>query len=189
MHNTHPDYLKPLVASMKMTDMLYSGKTESTPISSAAPAVLLTAENCDSSSRIRAFLRLSRIATDDTIRQHLNETPLNECDEYFSRKIAPQWRARSEVITFCSNYAKGMRQKIETQKSEVHNAVDLRIDPYALKDEIVRLEQQTSKCTAIENWTHNEARVETIIREQTASVLNDKCHYNDWLAAFRDVAR
>lgn len=169
--------------------MLYSGKTEFASTTPVAPAALLTPANCESSSRIRAFLRLSRIATDDTIRQHLNETPSSKCDEYFNRKIAPQWRARSEVITFCSNYAKEIREKVETQRSEVHNDVDLRIDPYALKNEMERLEQQTSKCTSIENWIQNESGVETIVREQTASVLNDKCYYKDWLAEFRSVTR
>lgn len=167
--------------------MLYSGKTEPAPRLPATPAALLTPENCESSSRIRAFLRLSRIATDDTIRQHLNETPINKCDEYFNRKIAPQWRARSEVISFCSEYAKGIRETIETHKSEAHKNVDLRIDPYALKNEIERLDQQTTKCTTIENWIQNESGVEKIIREQTASVFNDKCYYKDWLDTFKSI--
>lgn len=167
--------------------MFYSGKSEPTAVASSTPAALLSAENCEASSRIRAFLRLSRIATDDTIRQHLNETPRSQCDAYFRNKIAPQWKARSEVITFCSQYVKGMKEKLEVQKLEIHNDIDLRVNPYALKDEIDRLDQQTSQCTAIENWVRNESGVEMIIREQTASVLNDKCYYKNWLEEFKGI--
>lgn len=169
---------------MGMVDLFYNNNNTS-ETEPTAPLTLLKPESCESSSRIRAFLRLSRIATDDTIRQHLNEIPRSKCDEYFNRKIVPQWRARSEVITFCSNYAKEIRLKVELRKAEAHNDHDLRIDPYALKNELSQLEEQTSKCTTIENWIHNESGVEAIIRAQTADVLNDKCYYKDWLAAFK----
>lgn len=153
------------------------------------PAVLLTAQNCESSTRIRAFLRLSRIATDDTIRQHLNEINPALCDDYFQRRILPQWVARAEAIQFCSDFARDLRRETESKKVEVHEKHDLRIDPYALKDETDRLNQQFSRCSTIENWVENELGVERIIKEQTASVLNDKCYYKDWLAEFRNAVR
>lgn len=165
---------------MKMSELLYQPKTEPR----RAPATLLTPENCESSSRIRAFLRLSRIATDDTIRQHLNEINPKQCDDYFQRKILPQWVARAEAIQFCSDFALDLRSRTESQQVEVHGNYDLRIDPYALKDENDRLEKQFLQCSNIENWVANEQQVETIIQEQTASVLNDKCYYKDWLGEF-----
>lgn len=166
---------------MKMSEFLYKPKAEA----QKAPVSLLTPENCESSSRIRAFLRLSRIATDDTIRQHLNEINPKQCDDYFNRRILPQWVARAEAIQYCSDFAWDLRSKTESQQMEVHGNYDLRIDPYALKDENDQLEKQFSRCVTIENWVANELGVETIIKEQTASVLNDKCYYKDWLAEFK----
>lgn len=166
-----------------MSGFLYQPKTEP----KKAPLSLLTSENCESTSRIRAFLRLSRIATDDTIRQHLNEISSKHCDDYFNKKILPQWVARAEAIQFCADFASSLRSKTELEKVEVHGNFDLRIDPYALKDENDRLDRQFSRCSSIENWVANELKIESIIKEQTASVLNDKCYYKDWLAEFRQA--
>lgn len=168
-----------------MSDLLYKPKAEP----QRAPAALLTPQNCESSSRIRAFLRLSRIATDDTIRQHLNEINPKLCDDYFHRRILPQWIARAEAIQYCSDFAHDLREKTESQKTQVHGNYDLRIDPYALKDENDRLEMQFSRCQSIENWVKNELGVESIIKEQTANVLSDKCYYKDWLAEFKIALR
>ncbi|KAM9922878.1 hypothetical protein OXX59_005549 [Metschnikowia pulcherrima] len=150
---------------------------------------LLSLENCESSSRIRAFLRLSRIATDDTIRQHLNEIGPSQCDQYFEQTILPQWRARSEAIQFCSKYAKSLRAEAQSKETTLHEDYDLRIDPYAAKNARDYLDDQYARCVSVENWVANETNVESIIREQTASVLSDKCYYKDWLSAFKTAAR
>lgn len=174
-----------------MTDLLYSRRSApsaSTEMDSVVPALLLTPENCESSSRIRAFLHLSRIATDDTIRQHLNEVNLRDCDSYFSRKIVPQWRARADAIAYCSNYAKKLREDTESSISGEKN-YDLRVNPYALKDEKDRLDRQYATCTTVENWVRNEEIVEKIIHEQTTGILNDRCYYKDWLAEFRALLK
>lgn len=170
---------------MKMADLLYKPKTEP----QRAPPLLLTPENCQSSSRLRAFLLLSRIAADDTIRQHLNEINLKQCDSYFTRTILPQWIAREEAIAYCSEYAKHLRTETESEKVGVSGNYDLRIDPYALKDANDRLDRQFSRCSNIENWVANERSVESIIKEQTVNVLNDKCYYKDWLAEFKQALR
>lgn len=161
---------------------------ETQPPPQHAPAALLTPENCTSSSRIRAFLRLSRIATDDTIRQHLNETGPAKCSAYFRQKIVPQWTARAEAIAYCLRYAGHLRRETEEEKMSVGETYDLRVDPYALHDAHTRLDGKFSTCVAIENWVKNESGVESIIREQTVDVLNDKCFYQDWLLEFKRVS-
>lgn len=155
----------------------------------SAPEQLFTLESCTSSSRIRAFLRLSRIATDDTIRQHLNEIQPEACSAYFRTKIAPQWKARQELIRFCGNTAADLRKATDTDgTSAASPEIDLRLDPYALKEYRRKLDDQYSQCQMIEQWVENERGVEAIVRGETASVLNDKCYYNDWMGEFRRVS-
>ncbi|GEQ72769.1 hypothetical protein JCM33374_g6457 [Metschnikowia sp. JCM 33374] len=156
--------------------------------SSSAPTQLLTPENCESSSRIRAFLRLSRIATDDSIIQHLNEIGPSQCEKYFNQTILPQWRARADAIHYCSGYAKSLRNEAQSKETTINQDYDLRIDPYALKNAHDFLDRQYSRCVSVENWVANEANVETILHEQTASVLSDKCYYKDWLQAFKSAS-
>ncbi|RCK58179.1 Mitochondrial intermembrane space cysteine motif-containing protein MIX23 [Candida viswanathii] len=167
------------------------------------PSNLLTPEGCVSSSRIRAFLKRSRQFTDDTIRPHLNEIAKSDCSRYFQEEIAPQWKLRGEIIDYCSKYSQELRQKTSQGKTvenattlsynldnadEVTKKFDLRTDPYAYKTYQKNLEEQYRNCDALDNWTHNEATVEKIIREHTIEVLNDRCFYQDWMQAFRKAA-
>lgn len=172
-----------------LSDILYHSDMVPQLPDSTVPVALLTPENCHSSSRIRAFLRLSRIATDDTIRQHLNEIKLNQCDSYAAQKIFPQWKARAAAIQFCTAYSLKLRKETiagKTQNdSNASTEFDLRLDPYAYKSYRLQIENQFAKCDAIDNWVHNENTIEKIVREQTAEVLNDKCYYKDWIAEFR----
>ncbi|PVH14291.1 uncharacterized protein CXQ87_002419 [Candidozyma duobushaemuli] len=154
--------------------------------SSVTPAELLTTANCEDSSRIRAFLRLSRIATDDTISQHLNETQPKDCDAYFNRKIVPQWQARAHAIQFCSDYAKRLEQEVAAGSPKSAD-YDLRTNPYALKDDLEKIELHNARRATIENWVRNEQNVEKIIREETTKIFNDKCYYKDWLQQFADA--
>lgn len=157
--------------------------------SETTPKQLFSLESCQSSSRIRAFLRLSRIATDDSIRQHLNEIHPKSCETYFATKIVAQWKARQELIQYCSSQAKQLRDHTDSQESSAQNPdFDLRLDPYAFKEYQQKLNSQYTMCQTIENWVENEKGVESIIREQTAKVLNDKCYYQDWLAQFQKLA-
>ena len=163
---------------------------------SVTPKSLLTPDNCHSSSRIRAFLRLSRIATDDTIRQHLNGVKSSkECDGYFKAKIVPQWEARASIIQYCNDYAAHLRQEtakgnaVMQSEPQDPKSFDLRVDPYAVKKYNQQLEGQYSQCNAIDNWVNNEKMVEDIIREQTVDVLNDKCYYQDWIDEFKKLKK
>lgn len=166
------------------------------------PSNLLTPEGCISSSRIRAFLRLSRSLTDDTIRPHLNEIKRSECSLYFQEEIAPQWKLRGEIIDYCSKYSQELRahtsqgktiENVSTLSYDLENAAavtekfDLRTDPYAYKTYQKKIAEQYVQCDALDNWTQNEATVEKIIREQTVEVLNDKCFYQDWMQAFNNA--
>lgn len=154
-----------------------------------APLALLTPQNCISSSRIRAFLRLSRIAADDGIQNHLNEIPKSQCLAYFERNIVPQWAARAEAIEYCAEYARHLRKDAEDVKLAAAEQQDLRINPYAAKDSLEAAEVRYAQCLAIENWVANESSVDAIIREQTANVLSDKCYYSDWLAQFQKAMK
>lgn len=173
---------------------------------SVVPPSLLTPENCYSSSRIRAFLRLSRIATDDTIRQHLNEIKSKDCDSYFKNKIIPQWEARASIITYCSNFSKNLRDSttqgkaIEVLNLQLPNQMsqdekkpatadqfDLRLDPYAYRSHQQKLTSQFTKCDSIDFWIRNENSIESILKQQTVDVLNDKCYYKDWLDEFKEA--
>lgn len=163
---------------------------------SVTPKSLLTPDNCHNSSRIRAFLRLSRIATDDTIRQHLNEVKTSkDCDTYFKSKIVPQWEARASIINYCNAYASNLRQETAKGNAVIQNeqqqqdpqSFDLRVDPYAVKKYNQQLDGQYAQCDAIDNWVNNEKMVEDIIREQTVDVLNDKCYYQDWIEEFKKL--
>lgn len=172
-----------------MTGYLYSlQNSDDLPIPPSAPVTLLTPENCESSSRIRAFLRLSRIATDDSIRQHLNEIDPSQCDAYFTKNILPQWRARSDVIQYCSSYAKTLRAEADSVKTTIRDDYDLRVDPYASKNAHELLENRYSRCVSVENWVANETSIDLILQEQTASVLSDKCYHKDWVDAFKVAA-
>lgn len=157
------------------------------------PTELLTPENCQSSSRIRAFLRLSRIASDDTIRQHLNEVKsTKECDNYFKATIVPQWKARASAIQYCSDYATNLRRETIKGNTVVTDKLnkpelDLRVDPYALKKYNLKLDSQFTQCDSIDNWVKNEKVVEDIIREQTADVLDQKCYYQNWIEEFNKL--
>lgn len=166
------------------------------------PSNLLTPEGCISSSRIRAFLRLSRHVTDDLIRPHLNELKKSECSLYFQDEIVPQWKLRGDIIDYCSKYSQDLRdhtsqgrtvENVTTLSYNLDNAAevtekfDLRTDPYAYKTYQKKISEQFAQCDALDSWTQNEAMVEKIIREQTIEVLNDKCFYQDWMQAFNNA--
>lgn len=152
----------------------------------AAPPALLTPENCLSNTRIRAFLRLSRFATDDNISHRLSELGSESCDSYFRTSVVPQWRARAQAIDYCADYAQDLRHHTKAATQEA--AADLRIDPYAVKNAKDAAAKLFDRCAAIEAWVANERGVEAIIRDQSASVLSDKCAYKDWLAEFKRLA-
>lgn len=151
------------------------------------PAGLLTAENCRSTSRIRAFLRLLRLSSDDLIRQHLNEVGRAHCDAFWQETILPQWEARARVIDYCLGVAAGLKQQEEP--AAAHAAYDLRIDPYAAREAQENTQRLLAPSSYIDRWVANESTVESIVREQTAAVLSEKCAYKDWLAEFRAVNR
>lgn len=159
------------------------------PVASVVPTSLMTPDNCVSTSRVRAFLRLSRIATDDTIRQHLNEINKKDCHTYYATKIVPQWEARAAIIQYCSDYGARLRQSTHIQSLEADPAqFDLRTNPYAYREHQEKLQAEFDRCDDIDRWTRNESAVESIIQKQTTDVLNDKCYFGDWLGEFHRQA-
>lgn len=155
---------------------------------SVTPTELLNVENCNDSTRIRTFLRLSRIATDDTIRQHLNGISAKDCDKFFQTKVVPQWQARAEAIGYCSQYAKHLHDKaVKVNEGQLDpQKFDLRTNPYALEDELNTINSEKS---SIEDWVNNELEVERIVCGQTINVLNNSCYYKNWLAEFKELSR
>ncbi|ODV78892.1 uncharacterized protein CANTADRAFT_42282, partial [Suhomyces tanzawaensis NRRL Y-17324] len=168
--------------------------TSTTPAPSVVPEHLLSPQNCTSPQRIRAFLRLSRIATDDTIREHLNELKGNQaCDVYYTNTILPQWNARAQIIQYCSDYAIQLRAQAEGKhpmpepkpaSADDPDPYNLRIDPYAVKNRNAELESRFSQVEEVERWVRNERSVESIVREETAKALSDRCYYRDWLNVY-----
>lgn len=154
---------------------------------------LLTPESCLNSSRVRDFLRLSRMNSDDTIRQHINRLNNNfECDEYFKTEITPHWKARASLIGYCTKYASELRSKTEkavavTSNLEDSDVYDLRKDPYAIRNVMERIDDQFANCDSIDNWTSNEKTVEKIVRSQTIDILNEKCYYGNWIQKFKNL--
>lgn len=146
---------------------------------------LFTAENCHSNTRIRAFLRLSRLASDDSIKEHLNETSPERCTQFFSEQLLPHWQARAQLIQFCSDEAAALRSNVKLEETTLATNVELTLDPYAAKDAKQKLQDKYADCEAIENWVSNEKKVEAIIQLHSSDVLNQKCMYRDWLQSFR----
>lgn len=149
---------------------------------------LLSESNCVDSTRIRAFLRLSRIATDDTIKTHLNEINRSQCDSYFQTHIVPQWNARSKLIQYCKDYSHRLRSDIHETELGPAKEFDLRLDPYALKEYEQAKQQKFSQIETIDNWVENEQMVESIVRQQTHNTFNDKCYFKDWLGYFDQLS-
>lgn len=160
----------------------------------SVPSTLLSGDNCVDSTRIRAFLRLSRIATDDTIKTHLNEIKQSQCDGYFRDQIVPQWNARAKVIDYCRQYSETLKQEINRSSTPESVAAgdekfDLRLDPYAVKAYEQSKEAKYAKIDTIDNWIANEEQIESIVKDQTQSTFNDKCYYKDWLQYFDQLKR
>lgn len=150
---------------------------------------LLTPENCQSSTQIRTFLRLSRLATDDTIKQNLGQiksTP--QCDKYFKEHIVPQWQARDKVLNYCWKCAEDIRKTHEQgnrfEGENMSQQVDLREDPYARINYEDQMNKQYSE-RYMKNWIENEREVERIVKEKTKDTLNDKCYFSDWFREFK----
>lgn len=175
---------------------MFSKSSEPLATTARVPSALLSTQNCISQTRIRSFLRLSRFATDDTIREHIDGNRA-QCGDYFRTTVVPQWQARSRLIEYCQDYAHQLEVEIAAVAgagagagagaSDV--AFDLRRDPYAAKDHQRQIDNQSAIKTTIANWTANELQIEAIVREQTVDVLNDKCEFKDWMAEFRRASR
>lgn len=156
---------------------------------------LFTPESCLNSSRVRDFLRLSRMMSDDKIRQHINRLDNNvQCDEYFKEQIAPQWEARASLINYCTQYSHELRAKTEkgvavTPNLKDNDEYDLRKDPYAIRNVMERIDEQFANCDSIDNWISNENTVEYIVKGQTIDILNDKCYYGNWMEKFKEITK
>ncbi|CAH6722746.1 mitochondrial intermembrane space cysteine motif-containing protein Mix23p [[Candida] jaroonii] len=152
------------------------------------PTDLITEGNCVESSRIRGFLSISRLSTDDSINTHLDGISNDNCDKYFKQVMLPQWDMRGKVISFCGDYAARLRKEIHEDKHEIPK-FDLRLDPYALKAHQQKIDEKFQKVEAIENWVTNEQSVERIIHERSVTVLNQKCYYKDWYKQYLDSTK
>lgn len=167
--------------------------TENSTISSqllSESLILYNPENCHLNTRIRAFLRLSRLASDDLVKEHLNEISPSDCHAFFETKILSHWKARANIINYCYSEAAMIRSAIKIQETFVDTSISPTIDPYAANDAKEKLQNKFASCEIIENWVKNELEIETIVREHTTDVLNQKCYYHDWLRDFqRTISR
>ncbi|CAI5760798.1 unnamed protein product [Candida verbasci] len=151
------------------------------------PDNLLTPNNCISPIRIKRFLEYSRHLTDDSIKPHLNEISLKNCQSYFENEIIPQWKLRSQVLHYCKDFTNNLKHTDEQIKLD-YNQFDLRTNPYAYKDYQKSQNEKNELYNNITRWVKNEETIENIIRDQTIQVLNDKCLYQDWFKLFKKIA-
>ncbi|CDK25230.1 unnamed protein product [Kuraishia capsulata CBS 1993] len=162
--------------------------------SSHTPPVAPSAskETCLSPKGVRSFLNLSRLATDDVIRQRLNGLLQNThnlsghgkeanknalCKSFINDLLLPSWKARLQAIEYCSSVEREMRLEIEASHREVSNKklVEPKLDPYAARDALEEVNQQFEGVDRFRGWLENESQVETIVRNRTIGIMQDSC--------------
>ncbi|KAI0464725.1 hypothetical protein LJB42_002348 [Komagataella kurtzmanii] len=152
----------------------------------------LSRDACLTPKGVRSFLKLSRLSTDDVLKQQLNNK-LNHhestysnrkkekssiCNVFFESSILPAWEARSNAIEFCHKEAVKFRQEIKSEESQINRRnelVDTRIDPYALRDLQQELEEKYLQVDQLLNWVNNEKTIEQIVRSRSIGMLQDTC--------------
>lgn len=106
------------------------------PIIESQPVRLhsLSRDACITPKGVRSFLKLSRLSTDDVLKQQLNNK-LNHhestysnhrkekssiCNEFIESSILPAWEARSNAIEFCHKEAVNFRQEIKSEENQIN---------------------------------------------------------------------
>lgn len=145
------------------------------------------------------FLRISRSTIDDSIGQNLNalSTPANrkfdpsstahraplavsrtlsgeKCSEFVNNVLLPSWQSRSDVLNYCASVATSDDPDdpdiLAEKAGDRERIVDERLDPYSGR--FFPRETRTEILGAV---IRNERMVESIVRERTWRVVNERC--------------
>ncbi|KAK9468775.1 caffeine-induced death protein 2-domain-containing protein [Lipomyces arxii] len=153
----------------------------------------LTPELCYTPQSLRRFLLLSRSLTDDTISEDINSIPTVSdtykflgsgsnwskpdrtkvgsrrrlCTDFVDKNVFPSWRAREEVLEFCTEVAiKNKHEAVSVSKPRV----DPRLDPYEARNI-----PEYSKEDQILDWISKERSIEDIVRNRSWNVICENC--------------
>lgn len=155
----------------------------------------LTRDTCLSQKGIRSFLKLSRFASDDTLKQHLNnvldrrdrsslrsESKQKVCSSFVEEYLLPHWDTRLATIEFCDNEAKLLKKEIDLRVvREPKKEVDPRLDPYYERSSEDKISQPYYNYNKLVEWVENEKEIEKIVQERSIEVISDRCSLNDTL--------
>ncbi|CAN6603322.1 hypothetical protein TRVA0_002S02520 [Trichomonascus vanleenenianus] len=127
---------------------------------------------CYSATAIRAFLRYSRKRSDDNLHNTLPRT--GSCADHITKELFPAWYSRDVLIEYCSKVAEVKKEQLEMKSSEevVGKRIDPRLDPYGARD-FDRVPPAAEE--SIRTWVQAERNVETIVRQNSADLLAEKC--------------
>lgn len=149
------------------------------------------------------FLRISRVAVDDTIGQNLNAlvtpsaTPFDPhsteqrqprpigrrqidsaaCNEFREKVLFPSWQMRSDVLSYCAGVATSPDPN--DPDNMLRQVEDLRARERVVDERLdpysARYFPQDTRTEALANLIRNEGMVETIIRRKTWETIGERC--------------
>lgn len=160
---------------------------------SGRSAELQTPRNCISQRAIKAFLKSSRKFSDDSLPTHLPRS--RSCGELVTTVLFPAWSERDEILDYCDQVADNISSQeassSSTNSEVTMSSIDPRIDAYGARD-AGKVPEGVGE--QIKTWVANEHVVEAIIRDNSASILADKCgsfatRPESFLSAYRDSFR
>ncbi|QLQ79065.1 hypothetical protein HG537_0B04130 [Torulaspora globosa] len=152
----------------------------------------MTRERCVDPTLADSFLRLLRYGSDDSIKQRLGAYQKHEenspfknkrCDSFLKNELYPNWQARNRIITFCEGQLEDMKVELDEKYSRdsatsLKAEVDLRIDPYAVKDRLQEQENRYKELKRLKTWIENQTRIESILVGNSNRTLQQNCDQN-----------
>lgn len=145
---------------------------------------------CTSSKGLRQFLIHSRNLSDDVLRQRINSIVINNeqlkngkyekeeiCKEFIEKILIKSWNERLKGLQFCNVELNSLEKKIhDINNSKINKeGIDLRFDPYAIRDLENEKEEKLLKFNNLKNFLNNESKIESIIQEKSKEVIFDYC--------------
>jgi Caffeine-induced death protein 2 len=109
-------------------------------------------------------------------RQHIDSSG---CDEFIDKVLFPSWAVRDDVIKYCLSVALAPRtnekdpealERAAADQAAANRVVDERLDPYSGRYFPKKLRQE-----ALLDVLQNEVAVESIVRDRTRSVIEERC--------------
>lgn len=152
----------------------------------------VTRERCINPTLVDSFLRLLRNGSDDIIRQKLSTYSRQEtdahirsskCDTFLNDELYPNWRARSQIISFCDTQSKQMKVELDknymqNSSSDVKPDIDPRLDPYAARNRVEEQEASYREWRRLGTWIENNKQIESILRITSNRILKQNCDQN-----------